>query len=373
MNPKKRKVLYLPSTPLNLLVSVAHALAYSSEQRAQIVLIDQKSRDENVYFKALTSWSNSPFERVELTLGLAKKGKEKLNERKANFLSLSKVIKNFPADVIAVGSDRRVEFQYAMHLRSKVVGRSNIEGWYLDDGLYSYAGRPYKWFKDVVNSLLKKLAYGFWWEEPQTVGASNWINQAWLFSPENSISAIKQKKCHPILSEWFLNKEMSQFLEFVLNDYGVGQKMQSKFDAVDLFILIPHPNNLLKMDRYIERLECFLEKTKGLELAVMVKYHPRENKLDSLNLMERYDVMVVPSSLAFEFILPKLPQESIILGDISTVLMTAKWLRPDVTTFAILNPSDQFAQQFRGTLEKLGISMISKFEESLLFVKKKMA
>lgn len=367
MDSKNRKVLYLPSTPLNLLVSVAHAVAYSSEQTAQLVLIDQKNKDENIYFQALKSWSNSPFQHVELTLGLAK-GKDKLNERKANFLTLADQLKAFPADAIAVGSDRRVEFQYLMHLRSR--SSNTIEGWYLDDGLYSYAGRPSKWFKDIINSYLKKVAYGFWWQEPKTVGASKWINQAWLFSPDNAVLEVKDKICHRIPSEWFLNKGITEFLELVLRDYGVDDEVQVQLNNLDLFVLIPHPHNILKMNDYVARLECFLQKVKERGLIVAVKYHPRSKGHDFLNLIARYGVLVLPSSLAFEFVLPKLSQNSIILGGVSTVLMTAKWLRPDIKTFAILNENDHFALQFEETIKRLGISIVPEFETVFQFTKK---
>jgi len=56
---------------------VAHAVAYASEQTAQMVLIDQKITQDNVYFNALQTWQNSPFQLVDLTLGTSK-GKDKL-------------------------------------------------------------------------------------------------------------------------------------------------------------------------------------------------------------------------------------------------------------------------------------------------------
>lgn len=365
---KKRKVLYLPSTPLNILVAVAHASAFAEEQVSQLVLIDQKTSDNNLYFKALKAWNDSPFENIELTLGVAK-GKKKLDERKVNFLVLSDLIKSFPADAIAVGSDRRVEFQYLMHLRSKSIGLSQVEGWYLDDGLYSYAGRPYTWFKDSVNGLLKKVVYGFWWEEPKTVGASSWIKQAWLFSPKNAIPEISKKVCHSIPSEWFFNEKVSKFIGLVLSEHGLDNEIQSKCDRIDLFILIPHPNNILKMEGYIERLEVFLEKAKELGLMIMVKYHPKAKGIDPLNLIERYGVLVMESGLAFELVLPKLSHKLIVLGDVSTAVMTAKWLRPDITVCAILNKNDPFSQQFKGAIEKLDIYIISDFENVLKLLK----
>jgi len=363
----KRKVLYLPSTPLNLLVSIAHAVAYSSEQTAQLILIDQKDSEDNIYLKALKSWSASPFERIDLTLGQGK-GRKKLQERKSNFAKLSGLIKDFPADAIAVGSDRRVEFQYLMHLRT--LSTNEVEGWYLDDGLYSYAGRPYKWTKDQVNSLLKKIVYGCWWKEPKTVGASEWVKQAWLFSPENAVELIQNKTCHAISSEWFVAPNVSEFVSLVVEQFGLDSQIRKQLKSIDLFILIPHPNNILKMDGYVGRLEIFLKKTQQLGLKVAVKYHPRSKGPDFLRLKERYDTLLLPNDLAFEFVMPLLGLGAIILGSVSTVLMTAKWLRADVASLAVLDKNDPFAQQFRGIIEQLGVTIVSEFDAVFERIKK---
>lgn len=358
IDSQKRKVLYLPSTPLNLLVAVAHAVAYSSEQTSQLVLIDQKNSDKNVYFKALKSWTVSPFQQVDLTLGKAK-GRNKLKERKANFAKLSGLIAEFPADAIAVGSDRRVEFQYLMHLRTLLT--SKVEGWYLDDGLYSYAGRPYNWVKDQVNNFLKKISYGYWWREPITVGASSWIKQAWLFSPDSAVALIQNKQCHAIPSAWFSAPNVSEFVGLVMGQFGLDSQFTRQLKSIELFVLIPHPNNVLKMDGYVQRLESFLEKTQQLGLKVAVKYHPRSSGPDYLKLKERYGTLLLPNDLAFEFIMPILDPEAIILGDVSTVLMTAKWLRPDIVSLAVLNEADSFSQRFKSVFDKLGIAIVPEF------------
>lgn len=367
LNETQTKVLYMPSTPLNLLISVVHAITHAHVQRSQLVLIDQKNTDNNIYFTVLQNWKNSPFEKVFLTSGKAK-GFQKIVERKTNFKMLAKIVKDFPAEAIAVGSDRRIEFQYLMHLRVSN-SKSPIEGWYLDDGLYSYSGRSSLWFKDLVNSAIKKISYGFWWKEPKTVGASAWINQAWLFSPENTIQSIKKKACHQVFTEWFLRHETSEFVNLVLDDFGLNTQIRAQLKSSTFVILIPHPNNILKMDGYIQRLESFLAKAMELGKKVTVKYHPRSKGPDYLNLKQRYGTLVLPNDLAFEFMMPLLDSDTIILGDISSVLMTAKWLRPDITTIAVLNEEDSFIQKFKGVIEKLNIPIIPYFKAAFKFLK----
>lgn len=361
-NKVKRKVLYMPSTPLNVLVSVAHALAFSAEQKSQLVLIDQKEVNNNIYYEALKAWKSSPFLGVDLIPGKAQ-NQDKWAERKANFEKLTELSKAFPADAIAVGSDRRVEFQYLMHARTKQ--SQDVEGWYLDDGLYSYAGRPFVWYKDIVNSILKKISYGFWWQEPSTVGASHWIKQAWLFSPKNSVMALKNKTNHPIMSQWFLSAETAEFVNLVLDKFEVSKQVRNSLNKTELFVLVPHPNNVLKMTGYQARLEQFLDTASKLGVSVAIKYHPRSKGDDYLNLAKRYQALILPNNLAFEFVMPLLGSKTTVVGDVSTVLMTAKWLRPDIQTFAVLTQEDAFAQKFKGVITKLGITVAPSFDKVL--------
>jgi hypothetical protein len=354
----KKKVLYLPSTPLNVLIAAAHATAFSEEQASQVVLIDQKSLDDNVYFNALNHWQDSPFECVDLTLGQAK-GWDKVTERKGNFAKLAGLVEQFQPDVIAVGSDRRVEFQYLMHLCKSQF--STVQGWYLDDGLYSYAGRPYKWFKDAINSVLKKMGYGLWWQEPKTVGASNWIEQAWLFQPNHAVAELQAKQCHVIDPKWFTSDQVKGLSKAILSDYQVNDSVLQALQSVGVFLLIPHPNNIKKMNGYEKHIFKFLAFLKQQGISVAVKYHPRTPRADPLKLVKEYNALLLPSGLAFEFILPFLKWQSHVVGDVGTALLTAQWLRPDLHVTAVLAEDDEFQKTFKRIYEQLGLSMVTEF------------
>lgn len=353
------KVLYLPSTPLNTLVSVAHAVSQTSKQTSKLLLIDQSSDHNNVYFKALKNWKTSPFIAVEVMLGDSK-GKQKLIQRNANFKRLAEFVKKFSADAIAVGSDRRIEFQYLMHLRRE--GVSAVEGWYLDDGLYSYAGRPYHWLKDSINSILKKLTYGFWWEEPKTVGASSLIQQAWLFRPNIAIPELQVKALHAMPNEWFTHPAVLDFSHEVLECFGYDDNFTLLLKKIDVLILTPHPNNIMKMPGFKKRLEYLLVKLHKLNLNVAIKPHPKSMEEDFLSWQNEYQVSIIPSLLAFEFVLPMLKPSMKVVGDVGTSVLTAKWLRSDLEVGAVLNSESKFESRFEPILNKLEIPVHKDYE-----------
>lgn len=357
--PLKKKVLYFPSTPLNVLVAVAHATAHSKEQISQIVLIDQKNRHDNVYFNALTQWKNSPFERVDLTLGIAK-GWQKIAERKKNFATLSNLYEQFKPDVIAVGSDRRVEFQYLMHIAKS--SSSKVEGWYMDDGLYSYAGRNSHWLKDSVNTILKKVVYGLWWQEPRLVGTSDWITQAWLFKPEQSIKALNHKAKQVLRSTWFASPCVQALSRAIFYDFGMNTLALERLQKADVILLIPHPNNIKKMRGYPDRVLHFIENLKQQGKAVAIKYHPRTEGLDPLCLQKNNPFWVMPSSLAFEFVLPMLKSNAIVVGDVGTTLLTTQWLRPDIQSIAVLPEQNDFESEFKTLFLSFGVTVVSDFD-----------
>lgn len=337
------ETLYLPSTPLNVLVSAAVALQHKSE-KSLLWMIDQKRCENSPYLKALQQWTESPFydldclpERIE---GLGKK-----SSRQRIFHKLVEKLHGVAPSKVCVGSDRRVEFQFIMqYLQNR--GES-AEGVYLDDGLYTYAGRPFVWWKDWVNAVLKNINYGFWWKEPSTVGASSWISSAWVFQPEYVYPALRTKKLQHMPVGWFMNNAIQ----------GLSQKLFAQFDLLlsevqqlDAVILIPHPNNLSKMLGYEEQLKCEIKKLLSQGMTLAVKYHPRTEQKDPLGLLPYGANVLLPKRLAFEFILPALRPGSIVQGDVGTAILTARWLRPDLNVRSVLNMKDPFQSELEKTL-----------------------
>ncbi|WP_373020829.1 hypothetical protein, partial [Thiomicrorhabdus sp.] len=274
------RLLFLPSTPLNVLVSSALAIQWQSEFEMELWLIDQKKVFDNPYYQALLNWKDSPFGQVQVFSGNAR-GRAKIKERQENFEKLRLSVDRFEPDKIAAGSDRRVEFQYLLHyLRQK---GKEVKGLYLDDGLYSYSGRKSHFFKDSLNAWLKKLAYGRWWEEPSTVGASSLIDEAWLFQPSLVVKALSEKPCFKLQADWFKSPSLTGLSDALAQTLNVDTQGVAKLDVL---ILIPHPNNIKKIHGYEKRIKALVGELSRKGKKVGVKYHPRMQQEDALGLKE---------------------------------------------------------------------------------------
>lgn len=349
------KMLFMPSTPLNVLISAAVARRFPEAQK-QIWLIDQKRCDANPYYDALLAWPSSPFEHVKIFCAEAKGLRAKLRERKHLFAGLTADVKAFCPEVVAVGSDRRVEFQYVM-AQLQEQGRP-AKGIYLDDGLYSYAGRKHSPFKDGVNRLLKRMAYGRWYEEPQTVGASRYVQEAWLFKPELAFAGLHQQ-CKVMLEPaWFKDARLTEFSMAVAKTLRIDIE---KFTGLDLLVMVPHPNNLQKMPGRAQQIQAYVTSQRAAGRRVGVKYHPRTQAGDFLRLTEAGAEVILPAQLAFEFILPVLKGDCQVVADVGTVLLTTRWLRPDLNVTAVLDEKDRFQRGFIPLFNVMQVSVVNDF------------
>ncbi|MDR9498557.1 MAG: hypothetical protein RI556_08565 [Hydrogenovibrio sp.] len=351
------KRLYLPSTPLNTLVSVAVALQQPKEERQQLALIDQRlPQVDNPLFQALAQWPQSPFESMVYSQQFGS-GLTSPRHLKTSLQHWSETFETFQPDWVAVGNDRRIEFQYLMQGLAK---QEDVTGAYLDDGLYSYCARPWHWYKQGVNGWLKKWFVGNWWQEPKAIGESSWIEQAYLFQPEQALSSLKCKSTHKLKSTWFTSQKLLALSQLVAESFDFDLQA---LKATDVVLLIPHPNNLKKMPDQSRRLIDLAHRLNQAGRRLAVKYHPRFEQTDALNFKQNGAQVVIPSGMAFEFCLPAFKRDALVIGDVGTGLYTTRWLRPDMTSVAWLDPSQAFQSRFVDLSFRLGVEVVTTDKE----------
>ncbi len=343
-----KKVLYLPSTPLNLLVSLVLAETFRHQQTSRLILIDQKKVKDHPYYHLLNLWKNSPFTSVHILSGEAS-GSEKIAQRRQNFAWLTHYLNKWQPDDVAVGSDRRIEFQYVMaYLQGK---QQKARGHYLDDGLYSYSDTNTPAWKAWINAVLHRKVYGSWWQEPKTIGASNWIQDAWLFQPAFATEALRHKQVHTLMPEWFHAPSVLEFSQLAWSHFSGKQP----FPLFDHLLLLPHPHSSRHITNYAQSTRQQIQTWMDQGKRVAVKYHPRVGDADPLALAQMPKVIRLPTGLATEFMLPMLNPQVHILGEASTALLTAHWLSPDIQITAQLHPKNSASTRYREVMQQMGI------------------
>ncbi|MDG4813384.1 polysialyltransferase family glycosyltransferase [Hydrogenovibrio sp. 3SP14C1] len=342
--------LYVPSTPFNLLLSFIDALG--REENCILVFIDQKFITP--YVSELEKLSCSPFKKVFSLYGKAS-GIQKLKERKSNFKFLQSLIDEYDIREVVAGSDRRIEFQFVVH--QLTLRHKNITASYLDDGLYSYLAWQRSWLKYTVNSLIKKLFYGLWWREPHTPGCSSYINQSILISPEKALSCLINRKVKKLDLSQFNNSCLKSWTAKLLDSFQCDVATVSNMDVC---FILPHPNDIKKMPNYVDNLKSQIQRKIAKGQIVGVKYHPRFEDQDLFGLKQFDNVMILPSALAFEFLIPFLKYHAYIIGDYTTVMLTAKMLRNDLNVIANIETKNDYERPLLSVMKLFDVTVVNK-------------
>jgi len=350
--------LFMVSTPLNLFIAIAVALDNKnrnentrSTHRYVLCFIDQPNRSTRVYIDAIKGWPESPFDAVHVFPMRANTPYKKLCHRRRSFRMVKDVVDDLQPDNIFVGNDRRVEFQYAMHY-SQSAGYAP-RGAYLDDGTFTYVGRKTKGLRDAfIDKFMKKLFYGSWWVQPETVGSSSWIDDAYVAFPDLVCDSLKQKLLHKLNADWFESPQVRSLSNALLKAFNVdGDQLRQ----LDIVITLPHASLVDDASGYAGIMKRLVDGLVSQGKRVGVKYHPRQSGDDPLGLAGKSAVVLLPAVLAFEVLLPGLG-DAVIIGDVSTTLLSSRWLRPSLRVIAVAggDKQDPFIALFR----QLDIEMV---------------
>jgi len=323
--------LFLASTPFNVITASMIALELPEEDEARLWLIDQPKK-LSPFMQALPHWSMSPFAETRVVSYKARSVHERIN-RKSALREMTEAFLHYAPQHLYTGNDRRIEFQWLMgHADTRPTGH------YLDDGTYTYLGRKTHWLSDkVFDNFLKKATYGRWWKQPSTIGASGWISEAHVAFPHEVVPALREKALKKLPE----NLNDPAFLDLMSGFDLHADKLMS----ADIIILVPHES--VQDEQTLQAMKNVAQTGKN----VLVKNHPRNTSIPES--LTGYDQL--PASLPMETLLPGINQHCRIIGDVSTALLTSKWLRPELAVTAFADGNNGLTPLMR----QLGISVVN--------------
>lgn len=351
--------LYLASTPLTALL--AAAVARAQGEAARLVLIEDYP-DAARWARLLGAWRDTPFGPVELIAGRATEARagamagagRLARERAKRALRLQALARLAAIDAdlrpvqVLVGNDRRPETQYALELAARRTGHPC--GAYLDDGLFTYVGdahaRP--WTRMLIDTPLKKLAWGRWWQGVAQAGTTRWITQAWLAWPALARDRDPARTRHALPRDWCVDRAMARLARAAAREFlGSGARPRQR-----LLIALPHTRVLGAAAPQLRRLVADLA-ARGIGCAV--KYHPRETAEDPVGLAA-CGATLLPAGIALELLAARMPRGATLAGEASTALAAARWLRPDLRVLDLGYSGHAFAARARGFLAGIGVA-----------------
>ena len=345
--------LFLASTPLHVLNSVAIA-SKTPDKSSCLWLIDQPDVTENPYFEVLQSWPDSPFKEVRISQGHIKGTRAKLQNRKKVFADIQSWVDRYQPDRVYTGNDRRIEFQYAMHCASQQ--KKPISAAYMDEGTFTYVGRKASGsFADsVVDNTLKKLTYGFWWKNPPTIGGSAWIDDVYAAFPDLIHPLLKQKQVLDLQSVYEGNSCVKSFCSYL---YERLSGTVGNISGIQCVLTLPHESIIDRITGYKDAIQEVVKQLQYSGLEVGVKYHPRNNNPDILDVKNIKGFHLLPYKVPFEAILPLLPPDVLVIGDVSSTLINSRWLKPGARLISVANDEAPMYNEFAQLFSKIDVAL----------------
>lgn len=354
--------VFMVSTPLHLYNAMAIALMQRHRWRSHLWFIDQKDQG-NPYYQVLKNWPDHPFASIDYFVTNLPGTGAKIRARKAAFERIATLLEDIRPEEILVGNDRRIEFVYAVN---HVCRRLNlpVRGSLIDDGVYSYIDQRSKWYQDTApERMVKKLVYGGWYERTPSIGDSALIEQAFVAFPEFVNSYLRRLTVRAIDLELYRSPEIRDYSSMMLASGNIDRRILPGYDLV---LTLPHESLLRRFPVFLENVRLLLDSVRGNGRRIGIKYHPRQSEDDPLRLVSARE-QLIPRTVAFEILLPLLGQP-LILGDVSTVLLTARWMRPDLHVVAMKNERDARQRKMSGLLAYLGVKVTRDFDEILSYL-----
>lgn len=268
---------------------------------------------------------DTPFKSWKLFNGRELGGFAKLRQRKQRFKEAESWLRNNSIDRIFIGNDRSVFGQFIIKTaKEKAEYRDeSVTACFLDDGVFTYLGRPASkaWLEKYLDALVKKMMFGFWYNSPDTVGASKWIDEVWVMYPHYVNDSLKAKKIQPLdLTKSDLANMRTLAQQIVLNHDAL---LMDKLGEFDLLVALPNHRIFNKSPGYEVRIKDFIQARIAQGESVAVKYHPAAGYKDLLSI-ETLGCTLMPSALSFEVILTMLDKADFI-GDLSTTTLLAHY------------------------------------------------
>ncbi len=270
--------------------------------------------------------------------------------RRQTLAEIERLDASLRPDEVWLGNDRKPETQLALHRASTRAGQA--VGRYLDDGLYSYLGdvrqRP---LVRRIDAFAKRLGYGRWWQRADHAGTTSWIREAWLvFTDEDTPYPPGQRRRMP--RHWFDSRAICRLGLRAAGDFGLDRRALAR---IGLLLVLPHSNQLRANQGLAPRLRARIAQAQSEGRRVAVKYHPREREADPAGLLDIGDTLALPALVPLELLLPLLPAGATVLGEGSTALLAAHWLRPDLAVVDLGLSKDGYAARARALFQRHGI------------------
>jgi len=353
--------LYLVSTPRHLYQALA--LAYKNLEHETAYLIVTAIKMDSPLIDIVKNDESSPF----FDILFINQGKPGSFSRVQNFSNVKQKVTTFLKPVnasrIFVGNDKKPLSQWVLY-QAKLINPKSI-ACYVDEGIasYFYGFSQFRKVTEWLEAKLKRVIYGSWYQMPLALGTSKYITEALFSFPDEKQKIYESKDCKLLDAKLFKQKSVVNLCEKILSKSGL---VKSDIEKLDAIFLMPSLNLVDSIYGGLHNLKALINAISNKGLNIGLKYHPKDaNGSDELE--EGIENLVrIPVYLPIEMLYPLVSQRSMIIGDVSSALFTAKWLLPDNTLYSIASEASIYSDTRKPLFDAVGIDILTA--DSLLGV-----
>lgn len=360
--------IFLAFTPYHVLLAYCMAAKRQQSGERNVLFIISEFPEADTFADSLRVSKRNVFSDVVLLQGEYRKRSifVKIGMRKKNAALIRDFVRKLRIHTVFVGNDQRVEAQAALYHAKRAWPQS--KGVYVEDGTVAYPFAVPK--KSMIRVLLGRVIFGSWWQDIPVPGTSSWIDQTAAIFPSLVRPELKEKEVIPIEKECFLRiKEDPSFMRYI-DALGISL---GKLQAIDVLFVSHHSETEDRHPRYREVAKHVLAFVREKKLRLAVKYHPRELLGDFLSVrplggtrdFQQNDALLLPHAFPLEllYMFAEKPPK-LIIGGVSSSLLTAIWLLGNASKVACLAPLyDYFDPSILEVFQKSNIQLVHTNEE----------
>jgi hypothetical protein len=320
---------YLISSSLHLCLAASIALRHPGHRSTAVIM----TRNAANAARFADAARHSPDVFGAVAVLEAPPGIGRWASRRALYRQIEALVAHPASMRIFTGNDRRLEYQYAMHVATRAGAR--VEGIYMDDGAATYVGQKsmHGFTHRHLEPLVRKLVHGWWFKDAVTQGASAWTSAVYVAFPTLVHPLLRQKKVvgidvSPLRDEGFL-----RLVAALTDDFDA---LRQTLEGMHVVVSLPKEIHYLDRPQVQERLWAQLT-ARFDPTHVAVKPHPRSVRMDVL-AKHFPGARIVNTNVGWEFLLALLPQDCAVVGDVSSTMITTRWIRPDLPVVATRPP-----------------------------------
>lgn len=175
-----------------------------------------------------------------------------------------------------------------------------------------------------MGDRLRHLVYGVPTEQPDSVGASAAVREAWVMLPQMVHAGLASKKLHAMSPAWFRDPELRSVCREAVTRAGLEA---ATVQRIQLLLVLPHESLLRSDPELLQRISELAHAATRQGRCVAFKRHPKSSSR-SIDFLPA-DSVEIPRRLPVELLAPLLSGCTVV-GGMTSALLSLRCLGTEI-------------------------------------------